>query len=77
MAQAESCATHDAYDELSRIRCPTLVIGGTDDRIVTAQASEEMAAKIEGSQLYLYEGLGHGLYEEAPDFLARVAEFCR
>ena len=77
LAQAESCATHDAYDELSRIRCPTLVIGGTDDRIVTAQASEEMAAKIEGSQLYLYEGLGHGLYEEAPDFLARVADFCR
>lgn len=23
-----------------------------------------------------YEGLGHGLYEEAPDFLARVAGFC-
>ena len=77
LTQAESCVTHDAYDCLARIACPTLVIGGTDDRIVTAKASEEIAAKIPGSVLYLYEGLGHGLYEEAPDFLRRVAEFCR
>lgn len=77
LTQAESCVTHDAYAVLDRIRCPTLVIGGTDDRIVTGQASKELAERIEGSELYLYEGLGHGLYEEAPDFLARVADFCR
>ena len=77
LTQAESCVTHDTTDELDRIGCPTLVIGGMDDRIVTAQASEELAAGIPGSELYLYEGLGHGLYEEAPDFLVRVAEFCR
>lgn len=75
--QAASCLTHDAYDILPRIACPTLVIGGTDDRIVTGAASEEIAAGIPGSELYMYEGLGHGLYEEAPDFLERVASFCR
>ena len=77
LTQAESCVTHDAYDELVRIACPTLVIGGTEDRIVTGQASEELAARIPGSELYLYEGLSHGLYEEAPDFLRRIADFCR
>ena len=77
LTQAESCVTHDAYDRLDGIRCPTLVIGGTDDRIVTGAASEEIAAKIPGSSLVLYEGLGHGLYEEAPDFITRVADFCR
>ena len=77
LTQAESCVTHDAYDALPRIACPTLVIGGTDDRIVTGQASKEIAARIPGAALYLYEGLGHGLYEEAPDFLGRVAAFCR
>lgn len=77
LTQAESCVTHDAYEELERIHCPTLVIGGTDDRIVTGPASQEIAAKIPGASLYLYEGLGHGLYEEAPDFLTRVAAFCR
>lgn len=75
--QAESCLTHDAWGELHRIACPTLVIGGTDDRIVTGAASGELASAIPGSRLYMYEGLGHGLFEEAPDFLARVADFCR
>ena len=74
--QAESCLTHDAHGELNRIACPALVIGGTDDKIVTGEASAELAAAIPDSRLYLYEGLGHGLYEEAPDFLARVADFC-
>ena len=77
LTQAESCLTHDAYAALPRIVCPTLVIGGTDDRIVTGEASREIAGQIPGSELYLYEGLGHGLYEEAPDWLARVADFCR
>ena len=76
LTQAESCITHDAYDELSRIACPTLVIGGTEDKIVTGEASKEIAGQIPGSRLCLYEGLGHGLYEEAPDFLQRVADFC-
>lgn len=75
--QARSCLTHDAYGELCRIPCPTLVIGGAEDRIVTGPASEEIAEQIPGSRLYMYDGLGHGLYEEAPDFLDRVTAFCR
>ena len=77
LVQAESCLTHDACDALERIFCPTLVIGGTDDKIVTGEASEEIAARIPGCQLYMYQGLSHGLYEEAPDFWDRVAAFCR
>ena len=69
--------THDAYAVLDRIACPTLVIGGTDDRIVTAEASAEIADRIPDCKRFMYDGLGHGLYEEAPDFLDRVAEFCR
>ncbi|MBE7005215.1 MAG: alpha/beta hydrolase [Ruminococcaceae bacterium] len=75
--QARSCLAHDAYDALPRIACPTLVIGGTDDQIVTGEASEEIAAQIPGSTLKQYVGLGHGLYEEAPDYLKQVADFCR
>ena len=76
MIQTESCLSHDAHALLGQIACPTLVIGGAEDRIVTGKASEELAAAIPNSQLYVYEGLGHGLYEEAPDFLGRVAKFC-
>ena len=77
LIQANSCLTHDAFEDLPRIACPTLVIGGTDDKIVTGLASEELAARIPGSRLKLYEGLGHGLYEETPDFLEQVKSFCR
>ena len=77
LTQTESCVTHDAGGVLDRIGCPTLVIGGTDDRIVTGHASAEIAARIPGCRLCLYDGLGHGLYEEAPDYLSRVAAFCR
>ncbi len=74
--QAASCVTHDTWEELGRIACPTLVLGGTADRIVTGEASVEMAERIPDCALHMYEGLGHGLYEEAPDFLERVRSFC-
>lgn len=32
---------------------------------------------IAGSELYVYDGLGHGLFEEAKDFYDRVYAFCR
>lgn len=74
--QAASCVTHDTYDLLDQINCPTLVIGGKEDKIVSGQASVEMAERIPNCELYMYDGLGHGLYEEAPDFLRRVSEYC-
>lgn len=73
--QAESCLTHDAWEELPRIGCPTLVIGGTEDKIVTGEASRELAERIDGAELWMYEGLSHGAYEEARDFQDRVAAF--
>ena len=76
LTQAEACLTHDAEKELGRISCPTLVIGGTDDRVVTGVASHEIASRIAGSRMKLYKGLGHALYEEAPDFLELVRDFC-
>ena len=76
LIQAESCLGHDAWEELPRIFCPTLVIGGSEDGIVTAEGSRELARRIVGAELFLYEGLSHGLYEEAKDFLDRVRDFC-
>ena len=75
LIQAESCMTHDAFSELSKIQAPTLIIGGTDDKIVTEEASWELAENIPRSRLFVYKGLGHGLYEEAEDFYSRVMEF--
>ena len=73
--QADACLTHNACDQLHRIKAPTLVIGGERDKALGADASREIAAGIPGSQLYMYEDWGHGLYEEAKDFDRRVLDF--
>lgn len=73
--QAASCIHHNAYDELEKIVCPTLVIGGDCDKIVGAFSASELAEKIPDSQLYIYTGLGHAAYEEAKDFNQRVIDF--
>lgn len=75
LIMAEAGMTHDVYEELGKITCPTLVIGGGQDKIVGGTASEELAARIPGCELYMYEDYGHGLYEEAKDFVPRVLEF--
>ncbi len=66
----------DCRGELSKISCPTLIIAGSDDRTVGNEAASELHRGIAGSELYVYEGLGHGVFEEAKDFYDRVWEFC-
>lgn len=74
-ANANAILGFDALDELCRISCPTLILAGEDDRIVGVRASEEMHERIAGSELFVYPGLGHAAYEEAPDFNDRVFQF--
>ena len=64
-------------DNLPKITCPTLIIAGSDDRTVGNDAALELNRGIVGSKLYVYEGLGHGAYEEAKDFYDRVLDFCK
>lgn len=73
--QATACKGQDIYDRLDTINCPTFVIGGKEDKIVGVDASYRIAEKIKGSQLKIYDGLGHGCYEEAKDFTQQVYDF--
>ena len=73
---AKACLTCDTYDRLQKINCSTLVLGGTDDCVVTGTASLEIAEKI-GCAIHMYEGLGHSAYEEAEDFNERILTFLR
>lgn len=75
IVQAESCINHNAYKELDKIKCPTLIIGGRKDKIVGIDASIDIYYKIPNSKIYIYEKYGHGLYEEAKDFNDRVYKF--
>lgn len=73
---AKACLTCDTYDLLDKITCPTLILGGTDDKIVTGEASLEISKKI-GCEIHMYNTLGHSAYEEATDFNERIYNFLK
>lgn len=75
LVNAAAILAFDAREALGDIRCPTLIIGGEDDRIVGVGASHELHGLIPGSALHIYPGLGHAAYEEAGDFNDRVFRF--
>lgn len=77
LIMAKACMEHDSYNEIYKIKAPTLVIGADCDKIVGGKASEEIAACINGSELKMYQGFGHGVYEEAKDFNQVVLEYLR
>ena len=62
-------------DWLEQIHCPTLVLGAIDDKVLTAQASFEIAQKL-GCACYFYESkYGHCAFDEAPDYKQRLLDF--
>ena len=77
LTMADSCLSHDATAALSGIACPALVLGGEQDKALSGDASRQLAALLPHAQLVMYEQYGHSLYEEAPDFNARVLQFAR
>lgn len=68
----ESCLNHDAYEDLPKIKCPVYIIGASLDKVLGPEASIEMHEAIPGSEIYMYEGYSHGVYEQAKDFNEKV-----
>lgn len=60
-AQAPSGELHERIGEL---QLPTLIIWGARDRLIPPDNAERFAADIEGSQLVLFDDLGHVPQEE-------------
>lgn len=73
--QGNACLTHDAWKDLPKITAPTFVIGGEQDLCLGGDASREIAARIPGAKLHMYPQWGHGLYEEAKDFIGLALSF--
>ena len=58
-----------------RIACPTLVIGGANDRVVPAEVQREMSERIASSSLELCAGFGHFTDMENPAYEQRICHF--
>ena len=58
---------HDTYDRLPEIGVPTLVIAGTEDKVIPVENSRILASRIPGAESIILEGVGHFLSVEAPE----------
>lgn len=54
-------------EEMARIKTPTLILWGKEDRLMPATASAWFKAAIPGAKEILYPRIGHIPMEEAPD----------
>ncbi|MEA2517457.1 MAG: hypothetical protein QOG16_1295 [Actinomycetota bacterium] len=59
----------DLADELHELTLPTLVIGGTHDRLTLPKAAQHLAASLPKADLEIFEGCGHmSMLERHEDF---------
>ena len=70
----EGTVGFDCYDQLKDIRCPVLVIGASEDRVLGVQAAYDIIESLQ-CESFIYEGYGHGVYDEAPDYLTHIKAF--
>ena len=77
LAMQLRCLPHSEVppDEF-RIRRPTMVIAGEDDRLIPAYYARKMAERIPGSRFLLIRGGGHNaLQQRLDDVLPRLVDF--
>ena len=72
---ANAILSFNAKYKLDMIKSKTLIIAGEDDKTVGNYAKNELNMGIKNSELFVYDGLGHGAFEEAKDFYDRIFEF--
>jgi pimeloyl-ACP methyl ester carboxylesterase len=74
IVQAKGTEGFDIRHELKNVRCPALVIAAGEDKVLGTEYSLETAG-ILGCGSFVYEGAGHGVYDEAPDYPERLLKF--
>jgi 3-oxoadipate enol-lactonase len=72
--QLDARRHHDTWDRLGQIACPTLVCGGRYDGIAPPKNSENLASRIPGAELALFDG-GHAFLFQDPKASPRILEF--
>jgi pimeloyl-ACP methyl ester carboxylesterase len=66
------------HDRLDTLSLPTLVLHGTEDFLFDVEHPKDIASRIPGSALKIYEGAGHNVPPSlVPTLVADVSELCR
>ncbi|MGB3400273.1 MAG: alpha/beta fold hydrolase [Candidatus Deferrimicrobiaceae bacterium] len=75
-AQLAAAMSHSAWERLTTIGAPTLVIAGDGDRVVPTENSRRIAERIPDAKLVILPGAPHRLFaENAEDFNRAVISF--
>ncbi|MFT4562142.1 MAG: 3-oxoadipate enol-lactonase [Gammaproteobacteria bacterium] len=69
---AGALADFNLSDHIHKICCPTLVIAGSDDRVLPPAGGRRIAEQIMGSEFHLVDGVGHIGYAEKPAIFNRL-----
>jgi 3-oxoadipate enol-lactonase len=74
MEQLSAITGHDTSTRLGQLKMPTLVVHGTEDRIIPVENGRMVAGLIGGSRLEIWPDIGHLFFWELPE---RSAELVR
>jgi 3-oxoadipate enol-lactonase len=76
--QVEAVTGHDTYELLPKIKSPTLVIAGDNDRLIPVENSRILASRIPEAELVIIKGAGHEFFiEVAEEANKKVLDFLR
>ncbi|HEX5608515.1 MAG TPA: alpha/beta fold hydrolase [Solirubrobacterales bacterium] len=65
--QLQAIFGHNTSDRLGDVALPTLVIHGTEDKVIPVANGHLVAGLIPGSRLEIYDGTGHLFWWEQPE----------
>jgi pimeloyl-ACP methyl ester carboxylesterase len=67
-----ACIDFSAKDRLGEVRCPALVVHGTNDMLIPLRAGELVAQAIPGATWIAMNGAGHSLPQERAEAFTRA-----
>jgi pimeloyl-ACP methyl ester carboxylesterase len=67
-----ACDKFDLTERIHKLRAPTLILCGTEDKMTPLKQSEELAEKIKNSSLITIPGAGHMVMLEQPGVVAQA-----
>jgi len=72
LKQVGAVHRHDTLNRLKRIKAETLVLTGTEDKLIPPECSDVLAKKIPKSTLRKIGDVGHGFHFEMPDTFNKI-----
>lgn len=70
--QTRAIVGHDVETRLGEIGAPTLVVAGSEDRLIPPDNSRLLAARVPGAKLVVLPDIAHMFWIEAPDLAEAV-----